>query len=64
VGAGFRWNFWKRWGAAFADMARVDDSVPKMSLGATLPATGIGLRWRMIEAFKINMRVDHGWVKH
>ena len=35
-----------------------------MSLGDTLPASGLGLRWRMIETYKINARIDYGWGKH
>lgn len=60
--AEWRWNFWRRWGAvAFAGLAWSADELDEMSLGETLPASGLGLRFRLIETFKINARVDYAW---
>jgi hypothetical protein len=65
VEAEFRWMFWKRWGGvAFAGLGWVADEVAQMSLGDTLPASGIGLRWCMIETYKVNARIDYGWGKY
>lgn len=63
--AEYRWMFHKRWGAvAFAGLAWSADELAQMSLGETLPATGLGIRWMMIETYRINARIDYGWGKH
>lgn len=65
VEAEWRWNFWGRWGAAaFAGVGWVADEFSAMTLDDSLPAAGLGLRFRMIEAYKINARVDYAWGKH
>jgi hypothetical protein len=61
----YRWKFHKRWGAvAFAGVAWSADELSQMSLGDTLPASGVGIRWTMLETYKINARIDYGWGKH
>ena len=61
----YRWKFHRRWGAvAFAGLAWSADELSQMSLGDTLPASGVGIRWTMIETYKINARIDYGWGKH
>jgi len=60
----YRWNFWRRWGAvAFAGLAWVADDLSRMTWDGTLPAAGLGLRFRLIEAYRINARIDYGWGK-
>ena len=62
VEAEYRWNFRGRWGAVvFAGVAWSEDKVSQMSLAETLPASGLGLRFRLIETYKINARIDYGW---
>ena len=64
VEAEYRWNFAGRWGAvAFAGLAWSADDLSEMSLGDTLPASGLGVRFRIIETYKINARIDYGWGK-
>ena len=64
VEAEWRWNFWRRWGAVgFAGFGWVADEFSYMDLDDALPAAGVGLRFRLIEAYKINARVDYGWGK-
>lgn len=58
----YRWNFHGRWGAvAFAGLGWCADGLDRMALDDTLPSAGLGLRWRMIEAYRINARIDYGW---
>ncbi len=60
----YRWTFWRRWGAtAFAGVAFVASDLTKASLDDALPAGGIGLRYCMIQQYRINARVDYGWGK-
>jgi hemolysin activation/secretion protein len=61
----FRWNFYQRWGAAaFAGACWSANELSRMSLGETLPGAGLGVRFRLIETYRINARVDYGWGKH
>jgi hypothetical protein len=63
--AEYRWNFWRRWGAvAFAGVAFSADEVSTMTLRDALPGGGVGLRFLMIEQYRINARVDYGWGKN
>lgn len=65
IEAEYRWNFWGRWGAtAFTGVGFVSHELSTMALSEALPAVGFGLRYRMIEAYKINARLDVGWGKH
>jgi len=60
--AEYRWNFWHRWGATtFAGVAFAVDDLAKASLDDALPGGGIGLRYCMIQKYRINARVDYGW---
>jgi hypothetical protein len=60
----YRWNFWHRWGAvAFAGVAFAANDLTKASLPDALPGGGIGLRYCMIQKYRINARVDYGWGK-
>ncbi len=60
--AEYRWNFWGRWGvAAFTGVAFVAEDLSQMTLDDALPAAGFGFRFCMIEAYRINARVDFGW---
>ncbi len=62
--AEYRWNFWGKWGAAaFTGVAFVARDLQEMALSDALPAAGFGLRYRMIESYRINARVDVGWGK-
>jgi len=62
--AEYRWNFWNKWGlAVFSGAAFVSNELSEMSLRDILPAAGFGLRWRIIETYKINARIDMGWGK-
>jgi len=64
VEAEYRWMFHPRWGAvAFAGAAWSANDLASMSVGDTLPAAGLGVRFRMIETYKINARIDYGWGK-
>jgi outer membrane translocation and assembly module TamA len=65
VEAEYRWKFDRRWGAVvFAGLGWVADEVATMSLGETLPASGLGIRFTIIETYRINARIDYGWGKH
>lgn len=58
----YRWNFYGRWGAVgFAGVGFVGENWNSFSTGNALPAAGLGLRFRMIETYKINARIDYGW---
>jgi hypothetical protein len=58
----YRWMFHRRWGAvAFAGIGWVADKISDMALNDTLPGAGIGIRYRIIETYKINARIDYGW---
>jgi len=65
VEAEYRWNFWRRWGAAaFAGAVWNADRIGDMSLEGTLPGAGVGVRFRIIETYRINARIDYGWGRH
>ena len=58
----YRWNFHGRWGAtAFTGVAFVTGRGESVRLADALPAVGLGLRYRMVEAYRINARVDVAW---
>lgn len=55
-----RWRFYKRWGlVAFAGAGRVDDSFGGNGEDETIPSYGLGLRFMVLEAQRINVRVDY-----
>jgi len=61
----YRWNFWGKWGAVgFAGVGFVGKDWNSFSADDALPGAGIGLRFRMIETYKINARIDYGWGKN
>lgn len=61
----YRWNFYGRWGAVgFAGVGFVGEDWDSFSTADALPAAGLGLRFRMIETYKINARIDYGWGKN
>jgi len=61
----YRWNFYGKWGAVgFAGVGFISENWSNFSTGDALPASGFGLRFRMIETYKINARVDYAWGKH
>ena len=60
--AEYRWNFHGRWGAAlFGGLAWVASDYSGIRLDETLPASGLGLRFRMIDSYRINARADYAW---
>ncbi len=61
----YRWNVYGKWGlAGFAGVGFVGDDWSNYSLDEALPAAGLGVRYRMIDAYRINARIDYGWGKH
>ena len=65
VEAEYRWNFYRRWGAvAFAGLGWSADEVAEMALNETLTSAGLGVRFMIIETYRINARIDYGWGKH
>jgi hypothetical protein len=65
VEAEYRWMFHRRWGAVvFGGLGWVADEVAHYSLDGTLPAAGLGVRFRIIETYRINARIDYGWGDH
>jgi outer membrane translocation and assembly module TamA len=65
IEAEYRWMFHRRWGlVGFAGAGWVADRPAGMSLGETLPSAGLGVRFRIIETYRINARIDYGWGKH
>jgi hypothetical protein len=64
IEAEYRWMFHRKWGVAgFGGLGWSADKVNQMALNDTLPGVGLGIRWRIIEAYKINARIDYGWGK-
>ncbi len=61
----YRWNVYGKWGlAGFAGVGFVGDDWSNYSMDEALPAAGLGVRYRMIDAYRINARIDYGWGKH
>ncbi len=61
----YRWNVYGKWGlAGFAGVGFVADEWSNYSMSEALPAAGLGVRYRMIDAYRINARIDYGWGKH
>jgi len=62
--AEYRWMFHRKWGAVgFAGVGWSADKINEMALDDTLPGAGVGVRFQIIEAYKINARIDYGWGK-
>ncbi len=61
----YRWNVYGKWGlAGYAGVGFVGDDWSNYSMNEALPAAGLGVRYRMIDAYRINARIDYGWGKH
>lgn len=64
IEAEYRWMFHRRWGAVvFAGLGWSANKIDEMALNDTLPSSGLGVRFMMIETYKINARIDYGWGK-
>lgn len=56
-----RWKFSKRWGAVgFAGVGFVGDSFNGIRDGKPIPSYGVGLRFSVLPAKRINLRLDYG----
>jgi outer membrane protein assembly factor BamA len=55
----YRWNFYKRWGmVAFAGVASAVEKISDIPDNDLLPGVGVGLRFKMLPAHKINIGID------
>lgn len=60
VQAEYRWKFASRWGAVFfAGVGGVAPSVGDLAEARTLPAGGVGLRFRASKSYPVNISVDY-----
>ena len=60
--AEWRLQLSKRWGmVAFGGVASVGDRNGQFKSGDALPAGGVGLRYRVTDKFKVNVRADMAW---
>jgi hypothetical protein len=60
--AEYRWEFIKRWvGAVFGGVAQVAADASDLTFDNVLPAAGIGFRWMVVPARRIDVRVDYAW---
>jgi hypothetical protein len=58
----WRWMAATRWGfTAFAGSGKVSGALGGIDTGDWLPAAGVGIRFRMIQALPLNLRADFGW---
>jgi hypothetical protein len=56
-----RWQISKRWGAvAFAGVGYMNDSVSGLRDNEAIPSYGIGARFMVMAAKRINVRIDYG----
>jgi hypothetical protein len=46
---------------AFGGLASVGDRDGQFKAGDALPAGGVGLRYRVTDKFKVNVRADMAW---
>jgi hypothetical protein len=59
VQAEYRWNFYKRWGmVAFAGVASAVEKLGDIPDSELLPGGGVGIRFKMLPAQKINIGID------
>ena len=57
--AEYRWNFYKRWGlVGFAGIASAVEKFSEIPDKELLPGVGVGIRFRMLPAHKINIGID------
>ncbi|MCL1142403.1 BamA/TamA family outer membrane protein [Shewanella gaetbuli] len=55
-----RWRFHKRWGmVAFAGLGALDDTHSRINESEVIPSYGVGLRWMIQPAERINIRLDY-----
>jgi hypothetical protein len=60
--AEWRFQLSPRWGmVAFGGVASVGDREGQFKSGDALPAGGVGLRYRVTDKFKVNVRADMAW---
>jgi len=60
--AEWRFQLSHRWGmVAFGGLASVGDREGQFKAGDALPAGGVGLRYRVTDKFKVNVRADMAW---
>ena len=60
----WRWGYWKRLGtAAFAGVGKVFPAWTEFGSAAWLPSAGLGLRYQVIPARRMNARFDLAWGK-
>ena len=56
-----RWQISKRWGAvAFAGVGYMNDSVSGLRDNEAIPSYGVGARFMVMQAKRINVRIDYG----
>ncbi len=60
--ASLRWNFSRRWGVVgFAGAGNVSDSYTTLSEDRSIPSYGAGIRFSVLPAKRVNLRVDYAW---
>ena len=60
--AEWRFQMTPRWGlVAFGGIASVSDREGEFKSGDSLPAGGFGVRYRVADKFKVNVRADMAW---
>jgi hypothetical protein len=60
----YRLQVWKRFGAiGFAGFGEVASEIGDFELKSFMHSVGIGLRYRLVPAEKLNTRMDCGWSK-
>jgi len=57
-----RWRLGKRWGlAGFAGAGRIGSSFTGLDNHKAVPSYGVGLRFMVLKAKRVNMRLDFAW---
>jgi hypothetical protein len=60
----YRLPMWRRFGAvAFAGLGEVAPKIGNFELKSFKHTAGLGLRYQLVPAEKINLRMDFGWSK-
>lgn len=60
--AEWRWTATPRWGlVGFAGAGKVSGALGDIDTDDWLPALGVGVRFRMMQALPLNLRADFGW---
>ena len=56
-----RWQMSKRWGVVgFAGVGQIENSFSQIRDNDLIPSYGVGLRFMVLQAKRINMRLDYG----